>query len=277
MNPTRWRFAAVLAAAASSATLFYFGTGLRPLPWLTWLAPLPVLALAPRVGALAVGGARVVVLPEKTFVADDASLSLLAGPLSRLAAERRIDIIAGVTLTRGGITYNAAMDFPADGGRSVDYFKHHLIPGFEGEFAAGSEVAFVPGSGRRWGIAICKDLDFPGLVRDYRGRGATAVLVPAWDFDVDAWLHSRMAVTRGVESGLTVARAARAGALTVSDPRGRVVAEARTEDAEFVSVTAGLPIHADPTLYARFGDWFAWACVGLLAGAGALLRGRPIR
>jgi apolipoprotein N-acyltransferase len=53
LNSTRWRFAAVLAATASSAMLFYFGTGLRPLPWLTWLAPLPVLVLAPRVGARA--------------------------------------------------------------------------------------------------------------------------------------------------------------------------------------------------------------------------------
>jgi apolipoprotein N-acyltransferase len=36
-------------ATACSATLFFFGTGLAPVPWLTWLAPLPVLLLAPRV------------------------------------------------------------------------------------------------------------------------------------------------------------------------------------------------------------------------------------
>ena len=35
----------------TSATLFYFGTGLRPMPWCMWLAPLPVLVLAPRVSA----------------------------------------------------------------------------------------------------------------------------------------------------------------------------------------------------------------------------------
>ena len=42
---------AAVLAAATSATLFYFGTGLRPMPWCTWLAPLPVLVLAPRVSA----------------------------------------------------------------------------------------------------------------------------------------------------------------------------------------------------------------------------------
>ncbi|MGH8793375.1 MAG: nitrilase-related carbon-nitrogen hydrolase [Stackebrandtia sp.] len=41
----------VLVAAASSATLFYFGTGFAPTAALTWLAPLPVLLLAPRVCA----------------------------------------------------------------------------------------------------------------------------------------------------------------------------------------------------------------------------------
>ncbi|HUP98956.1 MAG TPA: hypothetical protein VM093_00700, partial [Aeromicrobium sp.] len=41
----------VAAAIALSAALLYLGTGLHPIPWLTWLAPLPVFLLAPRVGA----------------------------------------------------------------------------------------------------------------------------------------------------------------------------------------------------------------------------------
>lgn len=40
-----------LAALAGSAVLFFFGTGLAPVAALTWLAPLPVLLLAPRVSA----------------------------------------------------------------------------------------------------------------------------------------------------------------------------------------------------------------------------------
>jgi apolipoprotein N-acyltransferase len=79
----------------------------------------------------------------------------------------------------------------------------------------------VPGFGHRWAIAICFDMDFPGLVCDYRRSVATVMFVPSWDFGRDAWLHSRMAITRGVENGLTVVRAARQGALTVSDPHGR--------------------------------------------------------
>jgi apolipoprotein N-acyltransferase len=42
-----------LAAVVCSAVLFYFGTGLTPIAALTWLAPLPVLLLAPRVSGKA--------------------------------------------------------------------------------------------------------------------------------------------------------------------------------------------------------------------------------
>ncbi|MFI7708396.1 nitrilase-related carbon-nitrogen hydrolase [Nonomuraea sp. NPDC049480] len=195
--------------------------------------------------AAAAGGARVVILPEATF-RTDSSL-----PLGRPS----VDVVVGAILRKGDVKFNAALAYP------VEYDKQHMIPGLESEFTPGKSLAFLPGS--TWGLIICKDLDFPELVRDYRNRGATALLAPAWDFDDDAWLHSRMAITRGVESGLSVARVARAGLLVVSDPRGRVLAEARSAK-EMTTVTATLPDHAQTTLYGRLGDWAAWASAGLL-------------
>src|SRR6476620_12608841 len=38
----------VAAVGLASAELLYFGTGLHPIWWLLWLAPVPVLAVAPR-------------------------------------------------------------------------------------------------------------------------------------------------------------------------------------------------------------------------------------
>ncbi|MEV0406785.1 nitrilase-related carbon-nitrogen hydrolase [Actinoallomurus sp. NPDC050550] len=228
-----------------------------------------------RIPDVAARGARVVVMPEKAFIADDATLPALTTPLARLAAERHVDIIAGLILKRAGVLRNTAIDVPADGSRPVEYFKRHLIPGLESDFQPGTRKAFVPGSGSRWGIAICFDLDLPGLVRDYRKSGATTLFVPAWDFDRDRWLHGRMAVTRGVENGLTVARAARNGDLVVSDAHGRIRAEAHSADAPFVSVVTALPTRSADTVYTRFGDWFAWACALLfLSGLASLARTR---
>ena len=38
----------VIAAALGTAVLSYLGTGLHPIWWMLWLAPVPVLAIAPR-------------------------------------------------------------------------------------------------------------------------------------------------------------------------------------------------------------------------------------
>jgi apolipoprotein N-acyltransferase len=92
------------------------------------------------------------------------------------------------------------------------------------------------------------------------------MLVPAWDFDDDGWLHARMAVMRGVESGFAVARAAKQGLLTLSDDRGRILSEAHSSEHPFVSVVGPLPVGRGPTFYARTGDWFAWLDLVALAG-----------
>src|SRR3974390_772479 len=47
---------AVLGAALVSALAFYFGTGLHPIWWLAWLAPLPLLLVAARLSARAAFG-----------------------------------------------------------------------------------------------------------------------------------------------------------------------------------------------------------------------------
>jgi apolipoprotein N-acyltransferase len=45
---TRHSILLVVFAGLASAAFFYFGTGLHPIWWMLWLAPVPVLAVAPR-------------------------------------------------------------------------------------------------------------------------------------------------------------------------------------------------------------------------------------
>ena len=104
-------------------------------------------------------------------------------------------------------------------------------------------------------------MDFPRLSREYAAEGAKLLLVPAWDFNLDRWLHARMAVLRAVESGFALARSARNGLLTLSDNRGRILAEATTVPGRFVSITGKVNVSREETFYTRVGDWFAWLCV----------------
>ncbi|WP_067534898.1 nitrilase-related carbon-nitrogen hydrolase [Nocardia crassostreae] len=214
---------------------------------------------------LADQGARAVVLPEKAWRADESTLPLLSGPLTEVAARRNVHVVAGLILTRGGTSVNAAIDFPS----GVTYAKQYLVPGLENDLTPGTEFTLVPGE--PWALAVCFDLDRPNLVRANQRRGATLLLVPALDFTDDHWLHSRMAVLRGVESGMGVARSAQLGELVAGDSRGRVLTSVRADISATATALADIPLTESRTIYARFGDWFAWLSVALflLAALGA--------
>lgn len=225
-----------------------------------------------QIGAAADDGARVAVLPEKVFDTTGRTWPLVADPLARLARRRHVDIVVGAVVRHGRTAGNVAVAFPATGAAPVTYTKRHLIPGLEtDEVSPGhGPLRQVPGD-TRFGLIVCKDLDFPELVRDNRNHGSSVLLAPAWDMGRDGWLHSRMAVTRGVESGSWIVRAGRYGDLTVSDPTGRVVAEANATAHPDAVVVAEVSTATAPTLYARAGNWFAWLCAAaalvLLAAA----------
>jgi len=72
-----------------------------------------------------------------------------------------------------------------------------------------------------------------------------------------------MAVLRAVENGFALARSARNGLLTLTDNRGRILAEATTVPGRFVSITGRVNVTPTATFYARTGDWFAWLCVAM--------------
>ena len=223
---------------------------------------------AAAVDRLADAGAKVVLIPETSFATTDATIPLFA----QLAQRRGITLDLGIDYKGDAhAERNMVMVFEPGAASPVTYNKHHLIPGFEHEYTPGDSYTLLAGS-PRIGLAICKDMDFHDIGRAYAARDAQLLLVPAWDFSIDGWLHSRMAILRGVENGFAIARAARSGRLTLSDDRGRVVAEASSEqhDAELVGE---LPLRETHTLYARWGDWFAWLdLAGLIVLLGLALR-----
>lgn len=198
-------------------------------------------------------GARIVLIPETSFATSDTTVPAFA----QLVQQHGITLGAGIAF-KGDVDAerNMLMVFEPDATSPATYNKHHLIPGFEDRYTPGDGYTALGGT-PRIGLAVCKDMDFHDIGQAYAARDARLLLVPAWDFSIDGWLHSRMAILRGVESGFAVARTARSGRLTLSDDRGRVVAEASSEqhDAELVGE---LPLHETHTLYARWGDWFAW-------------------
>ena len=123
----------------------------------------------------------------------------------------------------------------------------------------------LPAAAALLGVAICKDLDFPAPANRYGAAGVGLLLAPAWDFDLDRVYHGHVAIMRGVESGYSIARAAKQGYLTVSDSRGRVLAERPSNEAPFSTLLATVPAgHAD-TAYLKLGPTFGYIAEVLAA------------
>jgi apolipoprotein N-acyltransferase len=219
------------------------------------------------VRAAAAKGARLVVIPEGGFIVRPAWRTAVFAPLIAASRETGVQIVAGAY--ERTLPGDLAITFNPDG--SVDlYAKRHPMPLMESQFAPGTESGLI-GNGRA--VTICKDMDFPRSIRDTSQSGVRLMAVPAGDFIDDAWIHSRLALMRGVENGFSVVRSAYLGLVIAGDSHGRVVASKMAwPRAGMTAIVADLPLGPGPTLYTRIGDVFAWLCFVLSLAIGALAR-----
>ncbi|MBI3219531.1 MAG: hypothetical protein HYZ44_08470 [Bacteroidetes bacterium] len=207
---------------------------------------------------LAKQGAQYVLFPEKIFTMREGSKDSLLTVLKGTAQQTQTTIIGGIAVHKKSSRLNL-VEFISPNGSIQEYQKRFHVKGFEGDFEQGNTVGFLKQVPFAGGMAICKDMDFPEWLREY--QQVDLLFVPAWDFVQDGWLHSRMAVMRGVENGYTIVRAGRQGRLTVSDYRGVVVAEANVENGKASSLLAKAPVYHIETIYSKWGDWFGWLCI----------------
>ena len=145
-----------------------------------------------------------------------------------------------------------------------------------GEFTPGDQYAVAPVDGHPLSAFICYEAIFPDLVRGFTQRGADLLV----NITNDGWYgrtsapyqHLAMAAFRAVENGKYLVRAANTGFTAVVDPRGRI--RQRTSLFEQTVLVADVGIVRGSTPYARYGDMFAWACLGAAVAltAGVLAR-----
>lgn len=235
--------------------------------------PAPVMALlegyAGQVQTLAARGAKYVVLPEATVFFTPQNHAAVDALMEQTARQAGVQILMGVVDTTGAKRFSEARLYSATGGIETVYHKHHLVPGMESGSVPGGGISVLPEPEGTVGVAICRDMDYPNPSREYGANDAGMLLVPASDFGVDAKYHGHMALMRGVENGYSIVRVAKRGLMTVSDDRGRILAETPVAaDGAFTTMLVTVPVRHDATLYQWWGDWFAWL---VLAGLAAML------
>lgn len=258
------------------------------------------------VASLAARGAKLVALPEKIARLQTGEAPGLRARLAAMARQSSVYLLAGVDVPAGegfgsprqpgqtlrdgsqtgpahaggreGERENRAWFFSPRGELLADYSKQHPVPGLEAAYRPGKTDMLRTLAGSRFGIVICKDLDYSGLPRRYARAGAAVLLQPAWDFDRDGWQRVGLAALRSVEDGVTVVHSTRNGVLAVTDRYGRVTGAAASSSAPVVTLLAPAPLGPGlATPYARHGDWFGWLCVAgctaAIAASGLQRRG----
>jgi apolipoprotein N-acyltransferase len=181
--------------------------------------------------------------------------------------------------------YNSAVLIRPDGAAGGVYRKIHLVPFGEyvparhvfffmsrivqavSDFSAGDSFDLLPVDGHRVSTAICYEIVYPNLVRQFTVAGSellTTITNDSWFGPTSApYQHFAQASMRAIENGRFLVRAANTGISGIVDPYGHVLA--RTGLFEPAVVVGDARFLRDATLYSRTGDVFAYACTALTA------------
>jgi apolipoprotein N-acyltransferase len=230
-------------------------------------------------------GAQFVIWPESAtpFVFENDPIS--AARIRALAQQTRVPILLGsdqVTPAGNGIPtryFNSAFLVRPDGTTGGAYRKMHLVPFGEyvpakrifffaaplveavSDFSAGEEATLLPVGDHRVSTAICYEVVYPDLVRQFVAAGSellTTITNDAWFGETSApYQHFEQASMRAIEEGRYLVRSANTGISGIVDPYGRVLEQtAIFEPAILVGEARFLTAS---TFYARHGDVLAYS------------------
>lgn len=236
----------------------------------------------------ATSGAELVVWPESaTPFAFDGDV-MAQEEIRQLSRETGVFQLVGTTEVEPGTPaafYNSAVLLDPQGDTAGVYRKIRLVPFGEyvplkgilffvaplvetvADFSPGRSGEPLPVNGSSVSTAICYEIIYPGLIRQFVVRGSqllTAITNDAWYGTSSApHQHFQQAAMRAIEQGRYLVRAANTGISGIVDPYGRVVS--RTPLFETRLVTGEVRMLTALTVYGRIGDVFAYACLVITA------------
>lgn len=160
--------------------------------------------------------------------------------LSRLASALSIGLIAGHAVFDGDKLYNCASVL-LPGGVAYTYRKINLTAAEDKFFSPGNTPLVFTYKGRRFGVIICRDQNYPALATRLREEGAQAMFILAAHYYPPGearWKlpkNCALPIARAVENGMYVLLANAVGShigmvslgnSLIADPDGAVVCQA---------------------------------------------------
>ena len=220
---------------------------------------------------------------------------LFRDTISNLARQSKAWVVAGSLGIRNASqtpdqatqVYNSAALISPEGEWLGRYDKVHLVPFGEyvpfrklfffaggltkqvGDFSRGTSRAPLDAGGVKLGTFICYESVFPDEVRQSAAHGGQVLVNisnDGWYGDSGAWAqHLQQARMRAVENSRWILRDTNTGLTASIDPYGRVVASVPRKLRTVLLAPYGLT--SVTTFYTRHGDWFAYLCAIISAGA----------
>ena len=243
------------------------------------------------------GHAHLIVWPESPapFYSNDPGFR---DGLAGIATTANSWVVAGSVGIEGSHpnqeVFNSAVLMAPSGELVARYDKVHLVPFGEYlpfpsllSFAGGltKQVGtFMPGASRtpleageeKLGIFICYESIFPDDVRRFAKSGAQVfvnISNDGWYGDSGAYAqHLKQARMRAIENGRWLLRGTNTGVTAAIDPFGRIAQQVPRKVR--TALVASYSLIDATTFYTRHGDWLAYGCAIISAGAILFSRGR---
>jgi apolipoprotein N-acyltransferase len=187
----------------------------------------------------------------------------------------------------GSQIYNSALLVSPGGKLAARYDKVHLVPFGEyvpfkewlsfaggltkevGDFTRGHRRQPLLAGDEKLGVFICYESIFPDEVRQFANNGAQVfvnISNDGWYGDSGAYAqHLKQARMRAVENARWLLRTTNTGVTAVIDPAGRI--EQRVPRKVRIALPASYALENGTTFYTRHGDWLAYGCAIISAGA----------
>ena len=146
-------------------------------------------------------------LEEVSLSADSSALD----PIRDAAARMQTAVIVGFAETHDRATANSAICIGPDGRTSGMYRKTHLFGAECDVFAAGDSLEPIHLCGRRIGLMICFDVEFPEVARTLAARDADLLVTISANMVPYARDHASFTEARALENGLPHIYANRTG------------------------------------------------------------------
>jgi apolipoprotein N-acyltransferase len=225
-------------------------------------------------------GAELVIWPESATPFRFEDDALAAEQVRALARQAGIPILLGSDQIEPGVKglptkyYNSAFLVRADGTTAAAYRKMHLVPFGEyvpakrifffaaplveavSDFSAGETATLLPVGRHKISTAICYEVVYPDLVRQFVVGGSemlTTITNDAWFGATSApYQHFEQASMRAIEEGRYMVRSANTGISGIVDPYGRVLE--KTSIFQPAVLVGDARFLQDSTFYARHGD-----------------------